>query len=324
MAEDLWKLRQRKGMTVQQLAAKSGIPAAVIQEYEAGKRPIRSADLPKLARALFVEEWDIKDLSEPPPPPRPAEPPRPPTETTPAARPAALPARPAPAVERATEQPAPAPPAPPAERPAPAPARPAAPVARPPAEQPAPAERPAKARKPPAQPAPARPTQITHLLGLAGKLGQDRAALEAEIGKPVDQLSFHEARRWLGEYQRRLRERRAAMAGATPPPAPSGETRHRAHLPESVDGFEAAYLTRHQQAGTRLWFKLFNGETFEGHLIGFGPYNIVIRQDDGTEVNLQKLAIAYYRSMGVPERTAEPPGEEEKGAKTTTDTGETP
>ncbi|MER3514040.1 MAG: XRE family transcriptional regulator, partial [Chloroflexota bacterium] len=54
MAEDLWKLRQRKGMTVQQLAAKSGIPVAVIQEYEAGKRPIRSADLPKLARALFV------------------------------------------------------------------------------------------------------------------------------------------------------------------------------------------------------------------------------------------------------------------------------
>ncbi len=315
MAEDLWKLRQRKGMTVQQLAAKSGIPVAVIQEYEAGKRPIRSADLPKLARALFVEEWDIKDLSEPPPPPRPAEPPRPPAEAAPPARPAALPARPAPAVERAPEQPPPAPPS--AERPAPAPARP-------PAEQPAPAERPAKARKPPAQPAPARPTQITHLLGLAGKLGQDRAALEAEIGKPVDQLNFQEARRWLGEYQRRLRERRAAMAGAAPPPAPSGETRHRAHLPESVDGFEAAYLTRHQQAGTRLWFKLFNGETFEGHLVGFGPYNIVIRQDDGTEVNLQKLAIAYYRSVGAPERAAESPGEGDGSTETTTPTGETP
>lgn len=313
MAEDLWKLRQRKGMTVQQLAAKSGIPVAVIQEYEAGKRPIRSADLPKLARALFVEEWDIKDLSEPP---------RPPAETAPPARPVAPPARPAPAVERAPEQPPPAPPS--AERAAPAPARPAAPAARPPAEQPAPAERPAKARKPPAQPAPARPTQITHLLGLAGKLGQDRAALEAEIGKPVDQLNFQEARRWLGEYQRRLRERRAALAGAALPPAPSGETRHRAHLPESVDGFEAAYLTRHQQAGTRLWFKLFNGETFEGHLVGFGPYNIVIRQDDGTEVNLQKLAIAYYRSVGAPERAAESPSEGDGSTETTTPTGETP
>lgn len=312
MAEDLWKLRQRKGMTVQQLAAKSGIPVAVLQEYEAGKRPIRSADLPKLARALFVEEWDIKDLSEPPPPPRPPEPPRPPAEAAP-------PARPAPAAEREPERPAPA--APP--RPAP-PARPAAPPARPAAEQPAPPERPARARKAAAPPAPARPTQITHLLGLAGKLGQDRAALEAEIGKPVDQLNFQEARRWLGEYQRRLRERRAALAGAAPPPAPAAETRHRAHLPESVDGFEAAYLTRHQQAGTRLWFKLFNGETFEGHLVGFGPYNIVIRQDDGTEVNLQKLAIAYYRSVGVPERAAESPGEGDGSTETTTPTGETP
>lgn len=313
MAEDLWKLRQRKGMTVQQLAAKSGIPVAVIQEYEAGKRPIRSADLPKLARALFVEEWDIKDLSEPPPP-RPVKPPRPPTEAMPPARPAAPPARPAPATEQAPEQPTaatPAPLAPPVERTAPAP------PARPPAEQPAPPERPAKARKPPAPPAPARPTQITHLLGLAGKLGQDQAALEAELGKPVDQLSFQEARRWLGEFQRRLRERRAAMAEAAAPPAPPAETRHRAHLPESVDGFEAAYLTRHQQAGTRLWFKLFNGETFEGRLIGFGPYNIVIRQDDGTEVNLQKLAIAYYRSLAAPEKererseTGEAPGPEE-------------
>ncbi len=315
MAEDLWKLRQRKGMTVQQLAAKSGVPVAVIQEYEAGKRPIRSADLPKLARALFVEEWDIKDLSEPPPPARPAQPPPPPART------AAPPARPTPAVEPAPEQPTPTP----AGRPAAAPARPVAPVAHPPAEQPAPPERPAKARKPTAPPAPARPTQITHLLGLAGKLGQDRAALETEIGKPVDQLSFQEARRWLGEYQRRLRERRAAMAQTAAPPAPSTETRHRAHLPESVDGFEAAYLTRHQQAGTRLWFKLFNGETFEGHLIGFGPYNIVIRQDDGTEVNLQKLAIAYYRSVATPEQererseTGEAPGPEEGSSWTADD-----
>jgi len=38
-------------------------------------------------------------------------------------------------------------------------------------------------------------------------------------------------------------------------------------------------------------------ETFDGRIVGFGPYNIVIRQDDGTEVNLQKLAIAYYRGV---------------------------
>jgi hypothetical protein len=132
-------------------------------------------------------------------------------------------------------------------------------------------------------------------LGLAGKLGLEPVALETEIGKPVDQLNFLEARRWLGEYQRRLRERRA-LAGADEAAAAATESRHRAHLPESVDGFEAAYLTQQQQAGTRVQFRLFNGETFEGCIVGFGPYNIVMRQDDGTEVNLQKLAIAYYWS----------------------------
>jgi len=288
MAEDLWKLRQRKGMTIQQLAAKSGISAALLQEYEAGKRPIRSADLPRLARALFVEEWDIKDLSEPPPP-----------------RPAAAPPKPAPAAEREQERERPAPPPP---RPAPAPAATATP---PPAVAAAPpAERPARARKPPAPPGPARPTQIAHLLGLANKLGLEPAALEAELGKPADQLTFQEARHWLGEFLRRLRERRAS-AGPAPAPVTTPETRHRAHLPESVDTFEMAYLTQHQQAGTRLMFKLFNGDTFVGRIIGFGPYNIAIRQDDGIEVNLQKLAIAYYRMVGPEQAEARPEGSDE-------------
>jgi hypothetical protein len=180
-------------------------------------------------------------------------------------------------------------PAPPA-RPAPPP-RPTAPER----ERAAPPERAAREPRLPQPPGPAKTTQITHLLGLVGKLGLNQSALEAEIGKPVDQMTFLEARRWLSEYQRRLRERRA-LAPETVLPA-AAEARHRAHLPESVDGFEANYLTQHQQAGTRLRFKLFNGETFDGHILGYGPYNIVIRQDDGTELNLQKLAIAYYHSL---------------------------
>lgn len=66
MAEPLWKIRQRKGLRVNQLAAKSGVPAISIQEYEAG-RAIRSADLPKLAKALYVEEWDIELKGSPRP-----------------------------------------------------------------------------------------------------------------------------------------------------------------------------------------------------------------------------------------------------------------
>ena len=66
MPEPLWKIRKRKGLSVNQLAAKSSVPAISIREYESGLA-IRSADLPKLAKALYVEEWDI-ELKGPPRP----------------------------------------------------------------------------------------------------------------------------------------------------------------------------------------------------------------------------------------------------------------
>lgn len=65
MAEDLWKLRKKRGLSVQQLAGKSGVPAVSIIEYEKGQ-PVRIADLARLARALFVDELDIKIQSDPP------------------------------------------------------------------------------------------------------------------------------------------------------------------------------------------------------------------------------------------------------------------
>jgi transcriptional regulator with XRE-family HTH domain len=104
MAEDLWNLRKRRGMTVKQLANKSGVPALSIEEYERGE-PIRIADLARLARALFVDEFDIKIQSDPKPDapaPRPPHPERTrpqetPTQTrpTPPARPP-KPSKPAP------------------------------------------------------------------------------------------------------------------------------------------------------------------------------------------------------------------------------------
>lgn len=66
--EDLWKIRQRKRMTVAQLSSQSGVPAERLREYEAGREDIRSDDLARLARALYVGEWDIKLRSDPPPP----------------------------------------------------------------------------------------------------------------------------------------------------------------------------------------------------------------------------------------------------------------
>ncbi len=233
MPEPLWKIRQRKGLTVNQLAAKSGVPAISIQEYEAG-RAIRSADLPRLAKALFVEEWDIELKSKPRPKPR----------------------KPRPRAERKGE--------------------------------------PAKKPRPKAPPPLARPSQITHLLNLVRtNFGMGRSELEAQVGKPLEQMTRQEATQLLKEYQQRLIASRGADASQS-----AALKRKRAYLPESVDAFELNYLTRHQEAQTLIHFTLFDGQKISGRIIGFSPYSITIRLPDGQdEVTLQKLAIAYYRAQ---------------------------
>jgi transcriptional regulator with XRE-family HTH domain len=93
MPENLWEIRRRKKMKVRDLATKSGVPASAIHEYEAGEKPISQAHLRQLARALIVDTWDIKPVSDPKPrdAPAPART-RPPRETRPPKQP--RPARP--------------------------------------------------------------------------------------------------------------------------------------------------------------------------------------------------------------------------------------
>jgi len=225
MSEDLGKIRRRKRMSVGQLASKTGISADTIRDYESGARTISSADRRKLARALYVGEWDIN--------PRSSTPPR-------------REGRPAPAAKA----------------------------------------RPAKPNKAPPPSSLARETQITHLLRLAARFGLDRAALEAEVGKPLGQLTRKEARHWNSHFMRRVAEE-------SPPKSPIN--RRRAFLPEGVDRFELEYLEEARTSGDRLSFTLFNGERHEGALVGFGPYTVTIRQPDDSELTLNKLAIAYYR-----------------------------
>lgn len=67
MATDLWQIRRRKKMTIDELANRAGINPSLIKAYELGQRPIAARDLEKLAKALLVDPWDIKELSEPPP-----------------------------------------------------------------------------------------------------------------------------------------------------------------------------------------------------------------------------------------------------------------
>ena len=232
MPEDLRKIRKRKGMSVNQLASRSGISIATLIQYEKGEREIHPGDLRRLAKVLYVDEWDINPRSSPPPPPprkeRPAKPPRPKKE-------------------------------------------------------------PPKEKKPPPKSPPARDTQIAHLLTLAARFDVDRAALEAEIGKPLEELTQKEARYWNGRFMRRMAEER---------PPKRAIDRKRAYLPEGVDGFELAYLQEQQEAGIPLHFTLFDGQTFEGVVVGFSPYQITIREPGGDEITLNKLALAYYRKAG--------------------------
>jgi len=236
MPQDLQTLRKQKRMSINQLASRSGISIAKLIQYEKGAEEIPPADLGRLAKALYVDEWDINPRSTPPRAPTPRE------EQT------AKPAR-SPRPEKKPKE---------------------------------------KPKKPRPQSPPARDTQIAHMLTIAARFGINRAALEAEIGKPLDQLTQKEARHWNGHFMRRAAEEKP----------PRAIDRKRAYLPEGVDGFELAYLQEQQKGDVLLQFTLFDGQRFEGQVVGFSPYQITIREPGGDEITLNKLAIAYYRRAG--------------------------
>ncbi|NKQ35257.1 MAG: helix-turn-helix transcriptional regulator [Chloroflexi bacterium] len=87
MAENLWALRKKRNMKVGQLASKSGIPAKQIIAYEKGER-IKVAHKARLARALFIDQEEIKWESEPEQKKKPKPKPKPAPKTKPTAKPA--------------------------------------------------------------------------------------------------------------------------------------------------------------------------------------------------------------------------------------------
>lgn len=95
MAQDLGKIRKQKGMSLSQLASKSGISIARLVEYEKGTSEIPSVDLGRLAKALYVNVEDINSRSTPLSPPptsdKKGRPEKPPTEKK--SRPQSPPAR---------------------------------------------------------------------------------------------------------------------------------------------------------------------------------------------------------------------------------------
>jgi transcriptional regulator with XRE-family HTH domain len=239
VAENLWALREQKKLSVAALANRAGLPISLIMEYEAGRRSIDPHHVGRLARAMYIEESQIKLQSDP--------------------RPGAS------SLERRSPAPEPA-----------AAGRPPRP-----AEQPA---RPPRSRPEPKPPAPIQPSQLAHLEGLLKWLNRTPADLEAELGKPLAQLDRLTASNLL----------RTLQAQAT---IPKPAERHRAYLPESVDEFEARYLTAAQEVGDLLHFTLFDGSSAQGQVIGFGPYSITVRQPDGAELTLNKLALVSYKKV---------------------------
>ncbi|MCS7221210.1 MAG: helix-turn-helix transcriptional regulator [Anaerolineae bacterium] len=140
----------------------------------------------------------------------------------------------------------------------------------------------------PATSKPARSSQIEHLRGLLQHLGRKEEELVAELKKPLEKLSQREASALLARLQNEIKERG--------PQKPQSK-RRRPYLPESVDEFEMRYLMARQQSGEKLLFRLFDGKEICGRVVGFGPYAITVGLSDGTEMTLNKLAIAYYQTI---------------------------
>jgi len=167
MSENLWALREQKKLSVATLAGRAGLPIGLIMEYESGQRSVDVRHISRLARALYIEESEIKLRSDP--------------------RPGAG------VLEKQ-----------PRRDDAPRPAEPSAPPsARPPRDKSPRPPRPAPAPRPPL---PARPSQITHLQDLLLRLGRPQAEVEAEVGKPLAELDRLAASQLLVKLQTEMKE----------------------------------------------------------------------------------------------------------------------
>jgi transcriptional regulator with XRE-family HTH domain len=167
MAENLWALREQKKVSVATLANRAGLPIGLIMEYESGQRRIDPRYVGRLARALYVDEAQIKLQNDP-----------------------------RPGTGRLERQAHPDRESPRAPRP---PVRQGSGSADGKVREREP-------RPEPRPPAPARPSQIAHLQTVLRQLDQTPAQLEAEVGKPLAELDRTEMSALLRTLQDRARE----------------------------------------------------------------------------------------------------------------------
>jgi transcriptional regulator with XRE-family HTH domain len=297
----LRNLRERKGLTVSQLAAKASIPSRVITEYEEGHITMTLAHAKILAKALWVGIEDImpragttvapSSLSQ-----SPGYSPSQPTAPRPSPPPPTIPVAQAPAPDSASAHtgqldghahnadPLPQPVA----------------VQRPPRTGGAGAGSHTRSGngkeagatrgnpKPPSPPSAISDGQLQELERLAFKLGIDIAQLEERLGKRLPDLTRPEAKDWIKRVRAMAEEIAPGKKGYGP--WPGGQ----------IDQ-EAQYLAAQKEAGAHFTFKLFDGEQVSGVITDFTPYTITISTDGmGDDLVLRKLAVAYYKRTATP------------------------
>lgn len=320
--DELRVIRERKGLTLSQLAARASIPGRLLVEYEEGQRVITQQHLRALARVLYVNPEDIKPRSTPQPPSAEPAHPSPNNVTQPQVHRPPVPSQNVPPRTTEAQQVRPVMQEPVRQQPQsaqehipigavirPAPQSVVHPVERPPQQErrfspppprqghpPRPREegmersfserpprgKPREAKAPP-PPQPITPGQINELLRLGARREMSREAIETRIGKSLDQLTRPDARQWIGT----LRNEDASDVSVA---------RSSLALPEVIDAFESEYLREMRDRGTPLHFLLFNGQQLTGTVVEFTPYTITIKDSENNdEVTLRKLAIVYYR-----------------------------
>lgn len=263
----LRNIREKKGLTIGQLSARAGISARVINDYEIGAQlmPLPHAKL--LAKALWVK---VEDLL--PPASAPAPPLSPPAMPLPSPRPLTAPGD------------VPAPPATPAYG-----EQAGGPAPRPGWASPHPNKptKPTKPTKPKPEPLilPATEGQILEILRQGHRAGLAEEEIVSTVGKQLTELDRMQAREWI----RQMRERATHL---------TEEAKRSPATTKLPDDREPDYLAAQMKAGSIFTFTMFDGQLFTGQIKDFTAYTIVIFGDDGNDVVLRKLAIAYYQKIG--------------------------
>ncbi|HUP27825.1 MAG TPA: helix-turn-helix domain-containing protein [Chloroflexia bacterium] len=279
----LRNIREKKGFSLPQLAARAGISARTLTDYEEGRQSIALPHAKLLAKALWVGIEELIPPAGSAPPQTPGHNPAQSANGTQQAVITTQPARP----HSSTAQPAlPLP----ETQASSADAQPAVVVKRPEAISDPRGRRPSR---PEPAAAPITEGQRQELEHLAVRLQINREQLEERLGKGLDTLKRVEGKEWI----KRLR----AMAEEV---APNLKVKY-GQWPDTQEDREALFLREHQEAAMPLTFKLFNGEVFTGPVVDFTPYTITLKVG-GTDMVLRKLAIAYYRQADDGTQTGTP------------------